>query len=57
MAVIAQPDSKEAHQLRAEVYSARSKRAVSSMERNILNHAAQASERGQRDFAGQVPPS
>jgi alkyl sulfatase BDS1-like metallo-beta-lactamase superfamily hydrolase len=51
-AVIAEPGSKEAHELRAEVYSARSKLAVSSMERNILNHAALASAQGKRDLAG-----
>ena len=51
-AVLSAPDSKEVHALRAEVYAARSKLAVSSMERNILNHAALASQRGLRDIAG-----
>ena len=51
-AVIAEPGSKDAHSLRSEVYSARSKLAVSSMERNILNHAALASAQGKRDLAG-----
>ncbi len=51
-AVIAHPASKEAHTLRAEIYSGRSKLAVSSMERNILNHAALASAQGKRDLAG-----
>jgi hypothetical protein len=51
-AVIAQPASKAAHDLRAEIYSARSRLAVSSMERNILNHAALASREGKRDLAG-----
>ena len=51
-AVLSAPDSKEVHALRVEVYGARSKLAVSSMERNILNHAALASQRGLRDIAG-----
>jgi alkyl sulfatase BDS1-like metallo-beta-lactamase superfamily hydrolase len=52
MAVIARPDSAEAHQLRVQIYRARSQAAVSSMERNILNHAALSSEQGKRDLAG-----
>ncbi len=52
-AVIAEPGSKEAHALRAEVYSARSKLQESSMARNILNHAALASAQGKRDLAGE----
>ena len=52
-AVIAEPGSKEAHELRAQVYSARSKLQESSMARNILNHAALASAQGKRDLAGQ----
>ena len=51
-AVIAEPASKEAHALRAEVYSARSKLQESSMARNILNHAALASAQEKRDLAG-----
>jgi alkyl sulfatase BDS1-like metallo-beta-lactamase superfamily hydrolase len=51
-AVIAEPGSKAAHDLRADIYGARSKLAVSSMERNILNHAALASLQGKRDLAG-----
>ena len=51
-AVIAEPNSKEAHALRAEVYSSRSKLQESSMARNILNHAALASAQGKRDLAG-----
>ncbi len=51
--VINAPGSKEAHTLRAEIYAARSKLAVSSMERNILNHAAAASAEGKRDLAGE----
>lgn len=52
MAVIARPDAREAHELRAALYRARSAAAASSMERNILNHAALASEQGKRDLAG-----
>lgn len=52
-AVLAEPGSNAAHSLRAEVYGARSRLAVSSMERNILNHAALASAQGKRDLAGQ----
>lgn len=52
-AVIAEPGSKAAHALRAEVYGARSKLEVSSMSRNILNHAALASAQGKRDLAGE----
>lgn len=52
-AVIAEPNSKEAHSLRADVYSARSRLQESSMARNILNHAALASAQGKRDLAGE----
>jgi alkyl sulfatase BDS1-like metallo-beta-lactamase superfamily hydrolase len=51
-AVIAEPGSKAAHALRAEIYGARSKQQDSSMARNILNHAALASAEGKRDLAG-----
>ncbi len=51
-AVIAQPASTEAHALRAAIYAARSQAALSSMEKNILNHAAAASAEGKRDLAG-----
>lgn len=51
-AVIAEPDSKAAHNLRAEIYAARSALEMSSMSRNILNHAALASAQGKRDLAG-----
>ena len=52
-AVIAEPSSKEAHALRSEIYAARSKLEDSSMSRNILNHAALASQQGKRDLAGE----
>jgi alkyl sulfatase BDS1-like metallo-beta-lactamase superfamily hydrolase len=52
-AVIAEPGSAEAHALRREVYAARSREQESSMARNILNHAALASEKGKRDLAGE----
>jgi alkyl sulfatase BDS1-like metallo-beta-lactamase superfamily hydrolase len=51
-AVLADPASEAAHRLRAEVYSARASQEVSSMARNILGHAAEASRRGRRDLAG-----
>jgi alkyl sulfatase BDS1-like metallo-beta-lactamase superfamily hydrolase len=54
MAVLAEPDSVDAHQVRAAVYSARSATQVSSMARNILNHAALASAEGKRDLAGEA---
>jgi alkyl sulfatase BDS1-like metallo-beta-lactamase superfamily hydrolase len=51
-AVIAEPGSTEAHQLRREAYSARAAGEESSMARNILNHAALSSAEGKRDLAG-----
>ncbi|HZP56869.1 MAG TPA: alkyl sulfatase dimerization domain-containing protein [Dehalococcoidia bacterium] len=50
-AVLAAPESKDAHAVRAEVYGARAREQTSSMARNILNHAALASEQGRRDLA------
>ena len=38
--------------MRAEVYSTRSEQQESSMARNILGHAANASRQGRRDLAG-----
>ena len=51
-AVLYEPGSTEAHEVRAEVYAARSAEQVSSMARNILGHAAHASREGKRDLAG-----
>jgi alkyl sulfatase BDS1-like metallo-beta-lactamase superfamily hydrolase len=51
-AVLYDPASTEAHEVRAEVYAARSAQQVSSMARNILGHAAHASRHGKRDLAG-----
>lgn len=51
-AVIAEPGSAAAHNLRQEVYAQRSQQQTSSMARNILNHAALASGQGKRDLAG-----
>lgn len=51
-AVLAEPESPEAHALRASIYRARSNREESSMARNILGHAASSSEVGKRDLAG-----
>ena len=50
-AVLADPASAEAHEVRAEVYAARSAEQESSMARNILGHAAHASRAGKRDLA------
>jgi alkyl sulfatase BDS1-like metallo-beta-lactamase superfamily hydrolase len=50
-AVLAEPGSKDAHAVRSEVYAARSAEQDSSMARNILNHAALASQQGKRDLA------
>jgi len=41
----------EVHALRAQLYRANSQAQTSSMARNILNHAALASEKGRRDLA------
>jgi alkyl sulfatase BDS1-like metallo-beta-lactamase superfamily hydrolase len=51
-AVIVEPQSAAAHKLRAEVYAARAAEQSASMARNILNHAALASQQGKRDLAG-----
>ena len=51
-AVIAEPGSRAAHALRAEIYAARAALETSSMSRNILNHAALSSQQGKRDIAG-----
>ncbi|NDP42631.1 MAG: MBL fold metallo-hydrolase, partial [Aromatoleum sp.] len=52
-AVLAEPSSKDAHAARRDVYAARAKGEMSSMSRNILNHAALASDQGKRDLAGE----
>lgn len=51
-AVLSEPQSVEAHQLRSRIYAERASGYESSMARNILNHAALSSERGLRDLAG-----
>ncbi|MDE3203213.1 MAG: MBL fold metallo-hydrolase [Acidobacteriota bacterium] len=51
-AVLAEPDSREAHQARTEVYSRRAQEQESSMARNLMLHAAEASRRNRRDLAG-----
>lgn len=51
-AVLAEPGSAAAHDLRREIYARRSQGEISSMARNILNHAALASAHGKRDLAG-----
>ncbi len=45
------PDSKAVHTTRSQVFSANSKAQSASMARNILNHAALASQQGKRDLA------
>ena len=47
----AAPESAEVHQARAAIYRANADGQPSSMARNILNHAALASDRGRRDLA------
>jgi alkyl sulfatase BDS1-like metallo-beta-lactamase superfamily hydrolase len=47
----AEPDNAEVHELRTQLYRANSQAQTSSMARNILNHAAGASEKGRRDVA------
>jgi alkyl sulfatase BDS1-like metallo-beta-lactamase superfamily hydrolase len=56
-AMLYEPASAEAHQVRAEVYAERSAQQVSSMARNILGHAAHASRRHERDLAGDYDSS
>jgi len=51
-AVLAEPGSSQAHQVRQQIYAARSAEQESSMARNILGHAARSSEAGCRDLAG-----
>lgn len=51
-AVLAEPTSEEAHGVRTEVYSRRAATEDSSMARNLLTHAAEASRRLRRDLAG-----
>ena len=53
MAVRAEPDSPAAHELRAEIYTARGALEDSSMARGIFEFTAASSEAGQRDlFSG-----
>lgn len=56
-AVLAEPEAQEAHALRSEIYEARAQQQQSSMARNILRHAARASEQGRRDTAGDLMES
>ena len=51
-AALAAPDDPEVWAVRATVYRAHSAQHTSSMARNILGHAAQASEQHRRDLAG-----
>jgi alkyl sulfatase BDS1-like metallo-beta-lactamase superfamily hydrolase len=49
---LAEPDNADMWALRGEIYRVRSQTYESSMARNILNHAALASEQSKRDLAG-----
>lgn len=49
---LAEPDNHDMWSLRAEIYRTRSQGYESSMARNILHHAALASEQQRRDLAG-----
>jgi len=49
----AAPDDAAVHELRAQLYRANAAEQTSSMARNILGHAALASDEGKRDLAGQ----
>jgi alkyl sulfatase BDS1-like metallo-beta-lactamase superfamily hydrolase len=51
-AVLADPESADAHTARAEIYAAWADQQESSMARNILRHAAISSEQGRLDLAG-----
>jgi alkyl sulfatase BDS1-like metallo-beta-lactamase superfamily hydrolase len=51
-AVLAEPASTEAHEVRADIYERRAGPQESSMARNILRHASLASRQGRRDLAG-----
>ncbi len=51
-AVIANPDSAQAHAARIRIYEERAAEQESSMARNILRHASMASQAGRRDLAG-----
>ena len=56
-AVLAAPESPEAHALRREIYEARAQGEKALISRNLLHHAALASAQRQRDLAGSyVPP-
>jgi len=51
-AVIVAPDASEVHETRAHIYETRAMQQESSMARNLMRHAAEASKRGKRDLAG-----
>ena len=51
-AVLAEPHSDEAHRARTDVYSRRAAGQESSMARNLMTHAAEASRQKRRDLAG-----
>ena len=51
-AALAAPENADVWNVRATVYAAHSAQHTSSMARNLLGHAALASEQGKRDLAG-----
>jgi len=51
-AALAAPENADVWSVRAQVYRAHSAQHTSSMARNLLHHAALASEQGKRDLAG-----
>ncbi|MHB8575439.1 MAG: alkyl sulfatase dimerization domain-containing protein [Dehalococcoidia bacterium] len=51
-AALVEPRSAAVHELRRRIYETRSRQQISSMARNILNHASLSSAAGKRDIAG-----
>jgi cytochrome c-type biogenesis protein CcmH/NrfG len=51
-AALAAPDNADVWTVRAAAYTAHSEQHTSSMARNLLRHAALASDQGKRDLAG-----
>jgi alkyl sulfatase BDS1-like metallo-beta-lactamase superfamily hydrolase len=56
-AVLAAPASSDVHAVRAEIYAARAASQESSMARNLMIHASEASKKGRRDLAGRYDPA
>ena len=51
-AVLAAPESADAHALRREIYEARAQGERALIARNLLRHGALASAQGKRDLSG-----